>query len=70
MVVQQALQDHQSLQKCYFLFLNSLATNNVTEVIAKGNVLYRSSEFSVYLWDTALNNIQGTFTSVPTLIMH
>jgi exportin-T len=32
----EAQRDHLSLQKCYFLFLNSLATNNVTEVIAKG----------------------------------
>ena len=35
----QCQRDHQSLQKCYFLFLNSLASNNVTEVIAKGNFL-------------------------------
>jgi exportin-T len=32
----EALRDYQSLQRCYFLFLNSIATNNITEVIAKG----------------------------------
>jgi exportin-T len=31
----EALRDYQSLQRCYFLFLNSIATNNITEVIAK-----------------------------------
>ena len=48
--VLQAQRDHYNLQKCYFLFLNSLATNNITEVIAKGfNYIHVSCVYIIHV---------------------